>query len=51
MAAMRAEGIERIVECGPGKVLCGLARRGAEGAEARSLGNALDFAATLEAWT
>lgn len=51
MAAMRAVGIERIVECGPGKVLCGLARRGAEGAEARSLASAADFAATLEAWT
>ncbi len=51
MAAMRAAGIERMVECGPGKVLCGLAKRGAEGAQARSLASAADFAATLEAWT
>jgi [acyl-carrier-protein] S-malonyltransferase len=51
MAAMRAAGVERIAECGPGKVLCGLAKRGAEGAEARSLGAIADFTATLEAWT
>ncbi|MEZ5440975.1 MAG: ACP S-malonyltransferase [Lysobacterales bacterium] len=49
MAALRGAGIDRLVECGPGKVLAGLARRGAEGAQAYALTSANEFAATLEA--
>lgn len=51
MLALRAAGIDRIAECGPGKVLAGMAKRGAEGAEARVLGSQADLDATLEAWS
>ncbi|MCB1626695.1 MAG: ACP S-malonyltransferase [Xanthomonadales bacterium] len=51
MAALRGAGIDRLVECGPGKVLAGLARRGAEGVEAYALTSANEFASTLEALT
>lgn len=51
MLALRAAGIDRIAECGPGKVLAGMAKRGAEGAEARCLGSQADLEATLEAWS
>ncbi|MGH8251823.1 MAG: ACP S-malonyltransferase [Steroidobacteraceae bacterium] len=47
VAAMRADGATRLVECGPGKVLTGLARR-APGGRALSLA-AIDSAETLDA--
>jgi [acyl-carrier-protein] S-malonyltransferase len=48
--AMRRAGIERIAECGPGKVLCGLIKRIDKGIEARPLGTPEDFDAALAAW-
>ncbi len=49
--ALVAQGVTRIGECGPGKVLTGLARRIDKGVEARALGAPADFNAALEAWT
>ena len=49
--ALVAQAVTRIGECGPGKVLTGLARRIDKGVEARALGAPADFNAALEAWT
>ena len=45
--AMRAQGITHVVECGPGKVLAGLAKRSVEGVNAYSLTDGDALAATL----
>lgn len=46
--ALLDEGVTQLVECGPGKVLCGLAKRGMKGVAAVSLGDAQAMA-TLSA--
>jgi [acyl-carrier-protein] S-malonyltransferase len=48
--ALAAKGVTRIAECGPGKVLTGLAKRIDKTLEARSLATPGDFQAALEEW-
>ena len=48
--ALAARGATRIGECGPGKVLTGLARRIDKSLDARALGTIADFDAALEEW-
>lgn len=48
--ALAGQGVTRLGECGPGKVLAGLARRIDKSLEARALGSVGDFDAALEAW-
>lgn len=48
--ALAARGITRIGECGPGKVLAGLAKRIDKSLEARALGSVGDFEAASEEW-
>jgi len=48
--ALATAGATRIGECGPGKVLSGLARRIDKGLDARALGTPGDFEAALGAW-
>lgn len=48
--ALAARGAVRLAECGPGKVLTGLARRIDRGLDARALGTAAEFEAALTAW-
>lgn len=48
--ALAAGGAKRIAECGPGKVLAGLAKRIDKGLDARALGTPGEFDAALEAW-
>lgn len=48
--ALSARGATRIAECGPGKVLTGLARRIDKSLDARALGTAADFDAVLAEW-
>ena len=48
--ALSARGATRIGECGPGKVLTGLARRIDRTLDARTLGTAADFDAALAEW-
>jgi [acyl-carrier-protein] S-malonyltransferase len=45
--ALAANGATRLVECGPGKVLAGLARRIDKSIEGRAIGAPADFAAAL----
>jgi [acyl-carrier-protein] S-malonyltransferase len=45
--ALAAGGATRIVECGPGKVLAGLAKRIDKSLEARAIGEPGDFDAAL----
>lgn len=45
---MNADGCETLIECGPGKVLTGLARRIDRSIVAKSIGTLDDFNATLE---
>lgn len=40
LAAMQSREVQALLECGPGKVLCGLAKRGARGVPAIPLENA-----------
>jgi [acyl-carrier-protein] S-malonyltransferase len=47
MQALASAGATRIVECGPGKVLSGLARRIDKSLDARAIGAAADFDAAL----
>ena len=47
MQAMGAQGITHVVECGPGKVLAGLAKRSINGVQAYSLTDGEALAATL----
>ena len=48
--ALAGRGATRIAECGPGKVLTGLARRIDKSLEARALGTVADFDAALAEW-
>ncbi len=48
--ALAARGVTRIGECGPGKVLAGLAKRIDKSLEARALGTVGDFEAAIEEW-
>ncbi len=48
--ALSARGITRIGECGPGKVLAGLAKRIDKSLEARALGSVGDFEAAIGEW-
>src|SRR5690606_22210596 len=48
--ALAGRGATRIAECGPGKVLTGLARRIDRSLDARALGAAADFDAALAEW-
>ncbi len=48
--ALAGRGATRIAECGPGKVLTGLARRIDKSLDARALGTAADFDAALAEW-
>ncbi|GAB1407957.1 ACP S-malonyltransferase [Thermomonas brevis] len=48
--ALAARGIGRIGECGPGKVLAGLAKRIDKALDARALGTPGDFAGAIEEW-
>ena len=50
MQALAARGATRFGECGPGKVLTGLARRIDKSLDARALGTAADFDAALAEW-
>lgn len=50
MQALVAGGATRVAECGPGKVLTGLARRIDKSLDARALGTPAELAAALEAW-
>ncbi len=50
MQALAARGIARVAECGPGKVLAGLARRIDKSLDARALGTVGDFEAALAEW-
>jgi [acyl-carrier-protein] S-malonyltransferase len=49
--ALAAAGAGRIAECGPGKVLTGLAKRIDKTLDARALGTPAEFDAALQAWT
>lgn len=49
--ALRAAGVHRIGECGPGKVLVGLIRRIDRELDARALGAPAEFDAVRVAWT
>ena len=49
--ALAARGATRVGECGPGKVLSGLAKRIDKTLEARALGTAADFDAARAGWT
>ena len=48
--ALAARGVNRIGECGPGKVLAGLAKRIDKSLDARALGTPADFAGAIEEW-
>lgn len=48
--ALAARGATRIAECGPGKVLTGLAKRIDKSLDARALGTPADFDAALSGW-
>lgn len=50
MQALAAAGATRVAECGPGKVLAGLARRIDKSLDARALGAPGDFDSALDAW-
>ena len=48
--ALAARGVGRIGECGPGKVLAGLAKRIDKSLDARALGMPAEFAGAIEEW-
>jgi len=48
--ALAARGVGRIGECGPGKVLAGLAKRIDKSLDARALGTPAELAAAIEDW-
>ena len=48
--ALAAKGATRIAECGPGKVLTGLAKRIDKSLDARALGTPADFDSALADW-
>ncbi len=47
MQSLAGAGATRLVECGPGKVLAGLAKRIDKSLEARAIGLPADFDAAL----
>ena len=49
--ALAARGVGRVGECGPGKVLAGLAKRIDKSLDARALGTPAEFAGAIEEWT
>lgn len=51
MQALIAAGTTRMAECGPGKVLAGLAKRIDKSLDARALGMPADFDAALNEWS
>ncbi|KRG40636.1 malonyl CoA-ACP transacylase [Stenotrophomonas pictorum JCM 9942] len=48
--ALAAQGVNRVAECGPGKVLTGLIKRIDKSIDGRSLATPADFAGALEEW-
>jgi [acyl-carrier-protein] S-malonyltransferase len=50
MQALAAAGATRVAECGPGKVLTGLARRIDKSLDARAIGAPGDFDSAIDAW-
>lgn len=50
MQALAARGITRVAECGPGRVLSGLAKRIDKSLEARAISEPGDFDTTLSDW-
>lgn len=50
MAAMDARGVTQVAECGPGKVLVGLCKRGMSATALNALGSNEQFAAAKEAF-
>ncbi len=48
--ALAGQGVARVVECGPGKVLAGLAKRIDKSLEARAIGTAAEFDKALADW-
>ena len=48
--ALAARGVGRVGECGPGKVLAGLAKRIDKSLDARALGTPAEFAGAIEEW-
>ncbi len=48
--ALAAQGVSRVAECGPGKVLTGLVKRIDKNIEGRPLATPADFAGALEEW-
>lgn len=48
--ALRARGVTRLAECGPGKVLSGLAKRIDRSLEARALGTPAELDSALTEW-
>jgi [acyl-carrier-protein] S-malonyltransferase len=51
MQALTVRGVTRIAECGPGKVLSGLARRIDKSLDARPLGSPGEFDTALQEWS
>jgi [acyl-carrier-protein] S-malonyltransferase len=51
MQALAARGVTRIAECGPGKVLAGLAKRIDKSLDTRAIGGVGEFEAALSEWT
>ena len=49
--ALAGRGVTRLAECGPGKVLTGLAKRIDKSLEARALGSVPDFTSALQEWS
>lgn len=48
---LAARGVTRLVECGPGKALTGMAKRIDKGLEAKAIGTAAEFDAALAEWS
>jgi len=48
--ALAAQGVTRIAECGPGKVLAGLVKRIDKSLDARAIGTVGDFETAIEEW-